>query len=83
MHALDFAKIRSYSLSMPIYEFQCTDCEKPSELLLRSSDFSSEKCPYCGSSHLVKQLSTFAPATPVQAEITPQCTGNPNACGMC
>ena len=83
MHALDFAMIRSYYLSMPLYEFHCTDCDNPSELLLRSSDFSSEKCPNCGSSHLVKQLSTFAPATPVQAEITPQCTGNPNACGMC
>ncbi|SVB20831.1 uncharacterized protein METZ01_LOCUS173685, partial [marine metagenome] len=81
-HSLDITKIRSYPSPMPLYEFQCTDCEKPSELLVRSSDFSSEKCPHCGSSHIVKQLSTFAPTTPGQAESDPQCTGNPSACGM-
>jgi putative FmdB family regulatory protein len=68
---------------MPLYEFQCTDCDKPSELLVRSSDFSGEKCPHCGSDQIVKQLSTFAPAAQTQAELPPQCTGNPNACGMC
>ena len=82
-HYLDILEDRCHSLPMPLYEFQCVDCEKPSELLVRSSDFSGEKCPYCGSSQLVKQLSTFAPATPIQAEVTPQCTGNPGACGMC
>ncbi len=72
-----------YPILMPIYEFQCTDCDKPSELLVRSSDFSGEKCPHCGSDRLSKQLSTFAPSTPAQSELPPQCTGNPGACGMC
>ncbi len=72
-----------YPIPMPIYEFQCTDCDKPSELLVRSTDFSGEECPHCGSNRLSKQLSTFAPAAPAQSELPPQCTGNPNACGMC
>ena len=32
-------------LPMPLYKFQCTDCENPSELLVRSSDLSGEKMP--------------------------------------
>ncbi|MFL2905454.1 MAG: FmdB family zinc ribbon protein [Limisphaerales bacterium] len=47
-----------------MYEFHCADCDKSSELLARSSDWSDEKCPHCGSAQLVKQLSTFAPALP-------------------
>ena len=75
-----------YFRPMPIYEFHCVDCERDSELLVRSADWSSESCPHCGSGQLVKQLSTFAPAGPAGAEMPPmpqQCTGNPGACGMC
>lgn len=73
-----------YHRPMPIYEFHCADCEKNSELLVRSSDWSDEECPHCGSGRLVKQLSTFAPATPAgSAAAAPQCTGNPGACGLC
>ena len=71
---------------MPIYEFHCADCERNSELLVKSRDWSDEACPHCGSDQLVKQLSTFAPATAEgggEAPLPPQCTGNPGACGMC
>ena len=70
---------------VPIYEFHCVDCEKASELLVRTNDWSSESCPHCGSDQLVKQLSTFAPANAEGASSTPpaECTGNPGACGMC
>ncbi len=70
---------------MPIYEFHCADCEKVSELLVRSSDWSNETCSHCGSTQLVKQLSTFAPATAEGAPSMPpaECTGNPGSCGMC
>ena len=70
---------------MPIYEFHCVDCEKASELLVRSNDWSNETCPNCGSGQLVKQLSTFAPATAEGAHSAPpaECTGNPGSCGMC
>jgi len=69
---------------MPIYEFHCADCDKSSELLARSSDWSDEKCPHCGSGQLVKQLSTFASAlAEAPSGSPPQCTGNPGACGIC
>ncbi|MDP6905086.1 MAG: zinc ribbon domain-containing protein [Verrucomicrobiota bacterium] len=70
---------------MPIYEFHCSGCEKASELLVRSSDWSKESCPHCGSDQLVKQLSTFAStATDAAPSMPPtECTGNPGACGMC
>ncbi|HBU59749.1 MAG TPA: zinc ribbon domain-containing protein [Verrucomicrobiales bacterium] len=71
---------------MPIYEFHCSACDKASELLVRSIDCSSETCPHCGSDQILKQLSTFAPATAdgSSSSIPPaECTGNPGACGMC
>tara|TARA_Y100001934_G_scaffold260142_1_gene332075 strand:- start:199 stop:402 length:204 start_codon:yes stop_codon:yes gene_type:complete len=67
---------------MPIYEFHCVDCERDSELLVRSADWSSESCPHCGSGQLVKQLSTFAPAGAELQPMLPECSGNPSACGM-
>ncbi len=44
---------------MPIYEYVCEECDKPSEILLKGR---SEKpsCPHCGSAKLARQFSTFA-----------------------
>ncbi len=47
---------------MPIYEFHCEQCNRDSEILVRSSDWSDTKCPHCGSSKLAKKFSTFAAA---------------------
>jgi len=47
---------------MPIYEFHCEQCERDSEILVRSTDWKSSKCPHCGSSKLHKNFSTFASA---------------------
>jgi len=47
---------------MPIYEFHCADCERDSEILLRSSDWKDTKCRHCGSKKLAKNFSTFAAA---------------------
>jgi putative FmdB family regulatory protein len=47
---------------MPIYEFHCAQCERDSEILVRSADWRGAKCPHCGSSRLDKKLSTFASA---------------------
>jgi len=47
---------------MPIYEFHCGKCERDSEILVRSADWSGTKCPHCGSSKLAKKFSTFAAA---------------------
>jgi putative FmdB family regulatory protein len=47
---------------MPIYEFQCAQCERDSELLVRSADWRGTKCPHCGSEKISKKFSTFAAA---------------------
>jgi putative FmdB family regulatory protein len=47
---------------MPIYEFHCEQCERDSEILVRSTDWKNAKCPHCGSSKLRKNFSTFASA---------------------
>ena len=47
---------------MPLYEFHCEKCERDSEILVRSADWTGTKCPHCGSSKLDKQFSTFAAA---------------------
>ena len=47
---------------MPIYEFHCAQCERDSEILVRSAEWRGTKCPHCGSTRLDKKLSTFASA---------------------
>ena len=46
---------------MPIYEFTCLDCNKDSELLVRTSSWKgSATCPECSSTKLEKKLSVFS-----------------------
>jgi len=46
---------------MPLYEFQCTECDRSFEELVRSASAIAEvKCPECGSEHVRRQVSTFA-----------------------
>ena len=59
---------------MPIYEFNCEDCNKDSEILVRFSEWKGHaKCPSCGSVKLEKKLSVFAASTSEgsSAEIPP------------
>jgi putative FmdB family regulatory protein len=67
---------------MPLYEFHCSECEKDSEVLVRSTEWKGTACPHCGSTKLQKKLSVFA-STPGGDDALPQCTGNPGACGRC
>ncbi|MDR2844819.1 MAG: zinc ribbon domain-containing protein [Puniceicoccales bacterium] len=43
---------------MPLYEYECIECHKVSELLITASR--PPICPHCGSVKLEKQLSLFA-----------------------
>jgi putative FmdB family regulatory protein len=46
---------------MPIFEFVCQECGTPFEELVRSSNSVDEiSCPFCASSQVKKQISTFA-----------------------
>ncbi|MBL0123353.1 MAG: zinc ribbon domain-containing protein [Betaproteobacteria bacterium] len=75
---------------MPIYEYQCRDCNKEFEKLMRSST-PAPACPQCGSTALQKKLSTFAAVTAASSttfnETPTPCQGcgmpgGPGACGF-
>jgi putative FmdB family regulatory protein len=46
---------------MPLYEYQCQDCNAQVELLIQSGQ--QPKCPTCGSEQLSKLLSVVAAPT--------------------
>lgn len=43
---------------MPLFEYQCADCQKEFELLIRGSE--EPVCPVCGSKDVDKLISTSA-----------------------
>jgi putative FmdB family regulatory protein len=46
---------------MPMYEFQCTQCEERFEDLVRNAEEEAEVvCPSCDSDKIFRVLSTFA-----------------------
>lgn len=55
---------------MPLYAFQCDDCHKEFETLVRSNE--TPECPFCGGASLSRQLSLIAkPAPGGPAEAAP------------
>lgn len=69
---------------MPIYEFHCDDCQKDSEVLVRTMHWQGTECPHCGGTNLEKKLSVFAASGGGDgASDVPMCTGNPSGCGRC
>ena len=46
---------------MPLYEYRCADCQRPSTVLVRSpSNAASPTCRHCGGSKLTRLVSRFA-----------------------
>ncbi len=45
---------------MPIYEYQCQECDKELEVLQKISDSPLQDCPECGQPTLKKKLSAAA-----------------------
>ena len=46
---------------MPLYGFECQDCENDfEELVMSSSQIDDVVCPKCGSKHVQRQLSLVA-----------------------
>jgi len=74
---------------MPIYEYQCLNCSKEFEVLVRSSS-PPPACPDCSGTELRKKLSAFAAHTgsaSSQSEMPDACQGcgvpgGPGACGF-
>ena len=42
---------------MPFYEYECSSCGKPTEVLQKISDAPLKKCPHCGKSALRRLIS--------------------------
>lgn len=67
---------------MPIFEYNCGDCDHHFETIVRSA---REKisCPKCDSHTVKKQLSVFSsPASGKEASApSGGCTGTPSTCG--
>ena len=66
---------------MPLYEFHCGQCERDSEILVRSADWRGTKCPHCGSARLDKQFSTFAAAGAGESAPAKKPRGGGHGCG--
>ena len=75
---------------MPIYEYQCADCNtKFEKLVRRATEATDVDCPSCGQKHVSQQYSTFsahANGSPAPRREAPVCPGgmcsNPGVCGM-
>ncbi|MGD9494679.1 MAG: zinc ribbon domain-containing protein [Armatimonadota bacterium] len=68
---------------MPLYEYECSDCSKQFEILVRSPrEAGTPACPACGSRRTRRIPSTFAlgrPSRPAQS-CTSCCPGG--TCGL-
>jgi len=75
---------------MPIYEYQCQDCNtKFEKLVRRAAEAADVNCPSCGKPRVSQQYSTFsahANGTTAARREAPMCQGgmcgNPGMCGM-
>jgi len=75
---------------MPIYEYQCQDCNtKFEKLIRRAAEAADVNCPSCGEKRVSQQYSTFsahANGAGSQQREAPACPGgmcsNPGICGM-
>jgi len=71
---------------MPIFEFQCQDCGKNSEILSIGSN-EEDECQFCGSQNLKKQLSVpsslsgVSKASMASPQVPACCGGSPDQMG--
>jgi putative FmdB family regulatory protein len=61
---------------MPLFEFECNECNKSFEDLVRNAtDVSVVICPFCGSDLTRKKISTFAARVVGASVSTPAISG--------
>jgi putative FmdB family regulatory protein len=66
---------------MPLYEYQCPDCDARFDRLIRSSDSAPKIiCPTCGSERPERLLSMFATSGPRSSSSSSSSAAAP-ACG--
>jgi len=64
---------------MPLFEYQCRECQQTTEVLIR--DGVIPRCKHCGSTRLEKQLGRITPKTADSAP--PACAGCCEAASAC
>jgi len=70
---------------MPLFEFQCRDCEMPFEAFVTTER--KAECPHCGSENLLKMLSRLgmvgAGGSRAEAQAAPEsmCRARGGRCG--
>jgi putative FmdB family regulatory protein len=73
---------------MPIYEYQCSKCEKRFEELVLDKKPALVHCPECGTNEVSRLLSLFATSTPslnnfAEMSSGSSSTGHACGCGHC
>ena len=65
---------------MPLFDYECQDCGRVSEVLVRSNDAVDVRCPECNSTNLQKLISAsvLIGSSPSQAGRT--CCGRAERC---
>ena len=65
---------------MPIFEYVCSECKTPFELLVRSD--TRIACPRCDSRNVVKKLSLFAAQVKSAHDAPPPCHTGQHGCDL-
>lgn len=67
-------------MGMPLFEFQCRDCEKPFEAFVTTDRKAA--CPSCGSENLLKMLSRLGMVGVGGSRTESTCDAPAPMCGM-
>ena len=67
---------------MPIYDYKCRECGKVSEVLLRTADDRSIRCPDCGSNNLERLISASRMIAADSRSPGSTCCGRAERCDM-
>lgn len=68
---------------MPIYEYQCDDCEYSFETLVRPGRDDDAACPSCEGVRLHRKLSTFASGRGSEDTVSASGPPGPSGGGCC
>ncbi|MFO0837579.1 MAG: zinc ribbon domain-containing protein [Phycisphaerae bacterium] len=67
---------------MPIYEYDCKNCQKPFEALVRSAgEERTVTCPACGGRRIERRPSVFAAHAATRSNPLPRAQGGCGRCG--
>jgi putative FmdB family regulatory protein len=66
---------------MPLYEYECTSCDKRFDRLVSAAEADSAVCPRCGAAEVRRLISVIAGMTGRAEAPAPEC--GRGACGAC